>query len=377
MLCRRCNTVFAILCLIAFTLPAFAQTSIPSSVWNSLVDDFLDQELFPNNPTLATQLGVHAFDAKLEDFSRSGIEKHVASLKKFEVRTAALDPKGLSQMETADREMLLSAIRSELLSLQVIRTWEKDPDTYSTGAANSIYVIMSRNFASPDDRLRSVVAREKQFPQYFAAAFVNLKNTPKISAEIALEQLPGTIDFFVKDVPAAFVDARDSSTKADFAESNAAAIAALRAYENWLKSDLLPRPTATSASVERLFRKNFYMTIWSRRRSTACWKSAWPTCTEIRWNLRALRMRSILRSPRRRCSRNFSPCIPRPISSCRNFAILLTARLPLSMNTTSSRCPAIAARPCKKLLRSNAPRPWLRWIRPAHLKKWQLRRTSM
>ncbi|HMH80610.1 MAG TPA: DUF885 family protein, partial [Candidatus Acidoferrum sp.] len=237
----RCNTFFAVLCLIPFALPAFAQTSASPSPWNSLVDDFLDQELFPDNPTLATQLGVHDFDAKLEDFSRNGIERHIAGLKKFETRTVALDPKGLSQMETADREMLLSAIRSELLSLQVIRSWEKDPDTYSTGAANSIYVIMSRNFASPDNRLRSVVAREKQFPQYFAAARANLKNTPKIYSEIALEQLPGTIDFFEKDVPAAFADAHDSTTKADFAESNAAAIAALRAYEAWVKSDLSPR----------------------------------------------------------------------------------------------------------------------------------------
>src|SRR5260370_40531145 len=119
MLRRRCNTFFTILCLLAFALPAFAQTLTPSSVWNSLVDDFLDQELFPNNPTLATQIGVHDFDAKLEDFSRSGIEKHIVSLKKFEARAVALDPKGLSQMETADRETLLSAIRSELLSLQV------------------------------------------------------------------------------------------------------------------------------------------------------------------------------------------------------------------------------------------------------------------
>src|SRR5260370_3078055 len=99
MLRRRSNTVFGILCLIAFALPAFAQTSIPSSAWNSLVDDFLDQELFPNNPALATQLGVHAFDAKLEDFSRSGIEKHLASLKKFEARTVALNPNGLTHMQ--------------------------------------------------------------------------------------------------------------------------------------------------------------------------------------------------------------------------------------------------------------------------------------
>src|SRR5260370_32311138 len=252
----RCNTFFAVLCLILFALPAFAQTSASPSQWNSLVDDFLDQELFPNNPTLATQLGVHDFDAKLEDFSRSGIEKHIASLKKFEVRTVALDPKGLSQMETADREMLLSAIRSGLLSLQVIRTWEKDPDTYSSGAANSIYVIMSRNFASPDDRLRSVFAREKQFPQYFAAAHANLKNTPKIYAEIALEQLPGTINFFVKDCPAAFVDARDSPSKPDFAEATAAAIAALRAYEAWLKSDLLPRSNGDFRIGSETYSKN-------------------------------------------------------------------------------------------------------------------------
>jgi hypothetical protein len=53
--------------------------------------------------------------------------------------------------------------------------------------------------------------------------------------------LPGTIGFFEKDVPAAFVDASDSATKAAFSESNAAAIAALREYEKWLQTDLLPR----------------------------------------------------------------------------------------------------------------------------------------
>src|SRR5258708_12452943 len=117
----RCNTFFAVLCLIPFALPAFAQTSASPSQWNSLVDDFLDQELFPNNPTLATQLGVHDFDAKVEDFSRSGIEKHIASLKKFEARTVALAPKGLSQMDTPNPQMLLTPIPTHLLSLQLIR----------------------------------------------------------------------------------------------------------------------------------------------------------------------------------------------------------------------------------------------------------------
>jgi hypothetical protein len=239
---RRCTVLFALICPILFAAPALAQSPAPAATaWNLLVDDFLDHEFFPSNPTIATHAGVHDYDAKLEDFSSAAIAKHIAILKKFEARTKAFDPKGLSSMDAADREMLLSTIRSTLLSLEMIRGWEKDPDTYSSGAAASVYVIMSRKFAEPDARLRSIVSREKQFPRYFASARANLKNVPRIYTEIALEQLPGTIGFFEKDVPAAFVDAKDSETKAAFAESNAAAIRTLREYEKWLKGDLLPR----------------------------------------------------------------------------------------------------------------------------------------
>jgi uncharacterized protein (DUF885 family) len=218
-----------------------AQTSAPPDSWNALVDDYIDQAVFALNPTAATAAGVHTYDAQLEDFSRAGIEKQVTILKKFEQRTLAFDPKSLSTMDSADREMLLGAIRGSLLSLETIRIWEKDPDTYSSGAANSVYVIMNRRFAPPDERLRSVVAREKQFPRYFADARANLKNVPRVYSEIALEQLPGTISFFEKDVPSAFTDVTDASIKADFAKSNAAAVALLRDYEKWLKTDLLPR----------------------------------------------------------------------------------------------------------------------------------------
>jgi uncharacterized protein (DUF885 family) len=239
---RHFSVYFALLSPILFAAPAFAQSPAPAATaWNLLVDDFLDNEVFPSNPTIATHTGVHDYDAKLEDLSSAGIAKHIAILKKFEARTMTFDPKGLTSMDAADRETLLSAIRGTLLSLEVIRGWEKDPDIYSSGAAGSVYVIMSRKFAAPDERLRSVVSREKEFPRYFASARANLKNVPRIYTEIALEQLPGTIGLFEKDVPAAFVDAKDSATKAAFLESNAAAIATLREYQKWLQTDLLPR----------------------------------------------------------------------------------------------------------------------------------------
>jgi len=78
-------------------------------------------------------------------------------------------------------------------------------------------------------------------PAVFAAARANLKNPPKIYTEIAIEQIPGIVGFFQTDVPAAFVDAKDAAAKEAFAKSNAAVIAALQSYGEWLKSDLLPR----------------------------------------------------------------------------------------------------------------------------------------
>jgi Bacterial protein of unknown function (DUF885) len=218
----------------AFAVPA------PADSWNQLADDFINQYL-AFSPTASTQVGIHIHDAELDDYSAASIAKQVVWLQQFEKRVLAFDAKALNPTEAADREILLNNIHANLLELQVVRTFIKNPDTYSSGAAASVYVIMSRKFAPADERLRSVIAREKRFPRFFAEARANLKDVPRIYAEIALEQLPGTIGFFEKDLPSAFADATDPAVKSAFAESNAAAIKQLREYQNWLKSDLLPR----------------------------------------------------------------------------------------------------------------------------------------
>jgi uncharacterized protein (DUF885 family) len=232
----------ALASIIGFLLSGVAsQRADATARWNALADDYIDQILFRFNPSQGTTAGLHQFDSQLEDYSRANIDKQVGALQEFEKRVVAFDASALSPTDAADREMLLGAIRSSLLTLQVIRPWEKDPDSYSGTASGGVYVIMIRKFAPTNDRLRSAVARERQIPALLAAARQNLKNPPHISTEIALEQLPGIISFFETDVPAAFADATDATLKSDFARSNATVIAALRDYQSWVKSDLLPR----------------------------------------------------------------------------------------------------------------------------------------
>jgi len=219
--------------------PAVQATS--NAAWDALVEDFFNNIYFKYQPTAGTASGFHQYDTQLEDYSRASVNKQIADLRAMEKRVESLDAAKLSPVETADRELVLSSIRSDLLTLEVIRPWEKNPDNYSGGISNSVFTLMERKFAPADARLASVVAREKQMPAVFAAARANLKNPPHIYTEIALEQLPDIISFFQNDVPAAFKDATDPAVKAEFAKSNAAVIADLQAYEKWLKADVLPK----------------------------------------------------------------------------------------------------------------------------------------
>ena len=211
-------------------------------------DEFFKDVYFKFSPTNGTAAGLHEYDPKLEDYSAAGIAANVAALHEYEEKVEAIDPSALDAPVAADREILLNNIKSELLTLEVIRGWEKNPDNYSSGITTSAFVIMERPYAPANVRLRALVEREKQMPKALDEARKNLKNPPKIFTEIALEQIGGDIGFFEHDVPSAFFSgadgeevATDAAAKAEFAKTNAAVIAALKSYASWMKTDLLPR----------------------------------------------------------------------------------------------------------------------------------------
>src|ERR1700678_3957012 len=114
-----------------------------ATIAQSLSDRYFDEYYFPNNPTSATAAGIHKYDDQLEDYSAAGVKKRIPILKNFEAGFAKLPA-------TPDRDLVLSSIRAQLLELETIRMWEKNPDLYSSGLSNSAFVIMSRTFAPPE-----------------------------------------------------------------------------------------------------------------------------------------------------------------------------------------------------------------------------------
>jgi uncharacterized protein (DUF885 family) len=235
------HCIFAAALVCGGLMGAQMKAQTPGDNFRQLADEYFSQVTFKFAPTSGTLAGLHQYDSQLEDYSRAGVAREVAALNEFEAKFDAVDASKLDLSAQGDLEMVRNNIRGDLLELETIRGWEKDPDNYSSGIANSAFSLMERKFAPADERLRSLIAREKLMPSALMEARKNLKNPPQIYTEIALEQLPDIISFFENDVPSAFSDAKDPTTIAEFHTSNAAVIAALKEYEQWVKTDVLPR----------------------------------------------------------------------------------------------------------------------------------------
>lgn len=202
--------------------------------FDQLVDRYFDDQ-FRLHPSKATVIGFHdPYDSQLEDYSFNGIQRQIAKDQEYLAEFS-------NQPASDERDLLVSRIQADLLKLQNIRGWATNPDYYSSSVAESIFGLISRKFAPPERRLRDVISREEKIPQVFEAAKQNLKNPPKIYTQIALEQLPGIERFFSGDVPSAFADVKDEHLLAEFRTSNASVVEALKNYEQWVRTELLPQ----------------------------------------------------------------------------------------------------------------------------------------
>jgi uncharacterized protein (DUF885 family) len=224
------------------------------AAFTAAAHDYLE-DLYRRQPTQATYLGIHKYDDKLENYSRQAVTETVAASRQFRDRIAAIDPASLSADNQLDRVQLLHAIDSRLLTLEIVRPWARDADSYSSGVTNTAYIMIKRAFAPAEKRLRKLIAREKAMPAALAEARTNLQNPPRIYTQIAIDQLDGNRSFFQAAVPEAFKDVKDKALLAEFKTANDAVIAALADYKKWLQSDLLERSKGEFAFGEDTYRK--------------------------------------------------------------------------------------------------------------------------
>ncbi len=219
-----------------------------------LTDRFFDG-YFHFEPGRATQAGLHQYDRELPAYARRQIEAEIGRSTRALAELERVPRNELSPDNQFDARLLESGIRAHLLDLKEIRMWEKDPNFYTGLIGSALFVLVRRDFAPLDDRLKSLVARERQVPAVLKSARENVSNPPTVYTDIATRQVSAEIDFLKDRLPQAVAGAHDAALKAEFGRVNQQAIDAYTQYLNYLKTDLAPRSHGSFAIGGENYRK--------------------------------------------------------------------------------------------------------------------------
>jgi len=226
--------------------------------FNQIADEYL-KGYYSFNPTEATAAGLHEYDSRLESRSKDGIAREVRRLRDTVSLLMRISPAALAEDARYDYLVLLSHARSQLLELQDIRMWQRDPNLYNRLAAASVDNILKRNYAPVEQRLSAVLSREREIERLLSEARANLESPPRIYTETAIAQVRGSIDYFSRVVPQMIERAGGSrlnaARKSEFETTNNSVINALRSFDEWLSNNLLPRSNGNFAIGEENYRR--------------------------------------------------------------------------------------------------------------------------
>jgi uncharacterized protein (DUF885 family) len=211
------------------------------------------------NPSEATSAGLHEFDAQLEERSPEAVAREVKRLRGALAELARVPEWRLSPEARYDYLVLQSHARAQLLELEDVRMWRRDPNLYNRLVSSGVDNILKRSYAPVEQRLPAILARERQIARLLGEARSNLDNPPRLYTETAITQVSGSVAFFERVVPQMFERAGGSglnaARRAEFHAANDEAAAALRSFRDWLERDLLPRSNGDFALGAENFRR--------------------------------------------------------------------------------------------------------------------------
>ena len=232
-----------------------AEAAVPSPeiAFARLTDEVLADN-FDFQPLQAVGLGLHQYDGKFSDFRRATIDAEIHRLHSFKTRLDAIDLGQLSATSALDCRLLRLQVENSLYQAEDSGAFNKNPMTYA--GALDINVYLKRDFAPLADRLRSIVAVERQAPALFAAARANLAETlPRPMVELAIEIAQGVGDFLTHDLVDAVKGVKDEALQAEFTTVNDRTAAELNAYADWLTKERLPKADNAFALGESKYRR--------------------------------------------------------------------------------------------------------------------------
>src|SRR5216110_3848019 len=215
-----------------------ASATPQDDAFQKIAHDYIEQYLRAN-PEDATELGDHRFDGQLTDYSSDARAKDLATQKEFRDKLNAVDGSQLTGANNIDFRILKENIDYQIFQAEELKEAEWNPLVYMQSLANSLYLLVARDFAPAEKRIPNLRQRMEAIPRVIAQAKANLQHPPRVHTETAIEQTQGAITF-VREGLAPLLD-QAPQMKKELSPLQEKTARALEDYKKWLQNDLLPR----------------------------------------------------------------------------------------------------------------------------------------
>src|SRR5437667_8587304 len=228
--------------------------------FQKIARDYIEQYL-QSNPEDATELGDHRFDSQLTDYSPDARAKDLATQKESRDKLNAIDGSQLTGPNNIDFRILKENIDYQIFRAEELKEADWNPLVYMQSLANSLYLLVARDFAPAEKRIPNLRQRMEGIPHVITQAKANLQHPPRAHTETAIEQTQGAINL-VREGLSPVLD-RAPQMRKELTPLQEKTAAALEDYKKWLQNDLLPRSDGDFRLGADKFRKKLRFALAS------------------------------------------------------------------------------------------------------------------
>ncbi len=225
-----------------FLLPSYSPAAEEARAEDEKLTTFFREYLersFREEPLMATRLGDHRFDDKLDDLSATARkQREDRDREALENLPRRVDHKALSRSAQIDYEILRHHLTRSIWLAENFQPFEDDPRVYGDYATESIYLLLTQSTLPKPTNIKNALARMEQVPAVLAIAKATIKNPARVKVETAIRQTQGAIHFYSEDLFTLTGEPKGAGELGAKAKVN---IAALTDYERFLKEEVLPK----------------------------------------------------------------------------------------------------------------------------------------
>jgi uncharacterized protein (DUF885 family) len=240
--------------LLAMTLfPAMTRAADKDAKLTEFFRSYLDKE-FEAHPFAATSAGEHRFDHLLDDVSpkarardKERVQQTLADLAR------RIDKAKLSRDGQIDYEILEHSLNYALWQMDNERRFEQDPRAYNAYLSESVFLLLTQSTLPKERNVENAAKRMAFIPKVVTAAKESLKDPPRVFVETAIRQNRGAIAFYETGL---FELTGETPGLSELRAAAKPVVAALKDYQAFLETDLLPRANGEwRLGKDRFYRK--------------------------------------------------------------------------------------------------------------------------